>query len=75
MTLLPGVFPWRGPIALAGEGPHKQGGGEASGPRPPQQRWPPSRMPAQCPTLHLSTSFFFVQGADHLASPPPPLQT
>ena len=26
-TLLPGVFLWRGPIALAGEGPCKHGGG------------------------------------------------
>ena len=52
-----------------------RGAGKPLGPAPPRLGWPSSRMPGRRPTLSLSTSVFFVGGADHLASPPPPLQT
>lgn len=51
-----------------------KGAGKPLGPSPPHS-WPPSEMPRTAPQPSLSTSPFFVQGADPLASPPPPLQT
>lgn len=74
MTLLPGVFLWRGPIASGGGAMHTREAGKHRA--PPTPRAEASLHNARmCPNPSLSTSFLFLWGAYLLVGSPPPLQT